>query len=101
MNFIVGSATTHMRRNPGFSVVSFDYDTLLPMNIETYYMDIVEANANDSPNWKLLHDYINTYQLHDMSPSSMLALSQKIFTDQQTALIYGKYRSKLGPGQYQ
>ena len=36
-----------------------------------------------------------------MSPSSMLDLSQRIYQDQNTALKYGKYRAKLGPGQYQ
>lgn len=66
-----GSATTHERINPGFSVVEFDYDTLLPLNIETYYLDILEANKNDKPEWKLLHDYLNYYELSDMSPINM------------------------------
>ena len=42
---------------------------MVPVNIETYYMNITETNLNDKPEWKLLHDFKKEYDLVDLSPS--------------------------------
>jgi hypothetical protein len=61
-------------------VIYLDEETMLPINIETYYLDLELANANnDATQWQVLHDYLSYYRLKDMSPSSMLDLSEKIF----------------------
>ena len=52
-------------------IIEFDQQTMLPVNMYVYYMDIDKANAEGKPTWELLHDYKETYGLTDMSPSSM------------------------------
>jgi hypothetical protein len=74
----MGAATPKAFANPGFNEIHMDYDTLLPTKIYTHSMDLATANANDSPTWGLLHDYIGEYSLTDLSPRSMLGLSNQI-----------------------
>ena len=62
-----------------------DAETLLPLNVQTYYMDIAKANANDKPTWEILDDYIKDYSLDDLSPSSMKDLSERIKNDDELA----------------
>ena len=83
LSSIGGSLTTYEDRNPSFAVVEFDAQTMLPLNMKTYYFDLVEANAAaaDTPGWTLLHDWKETYELTDLSPSSMLALSERFKID--------------------
>ena len=73
LSSIGGSVTTYEGRNPSFAVVEFDAQTMLPINMKTYYFDLEKANASDfdSPGWTFLHDWKETYLLVDMSPASM------------------------------
>jgi len=48
-------------------------------------MDIDKANSEGTPTWEFLFDYKGTYGLTDMSPKSMLALSERFLTEQDTA----------------
>jgi hypothetical protein len=57
LSFLVGSVTPWVGRNPGFSVITFDYETSLPIEIETHYLDIIAANTNLVANWTFLHNY--------------------------------------------
>ena len=45
---------------------------MVPINVETYYMNLTEANSGKEPEWKVLHDFKKEYNLKDLSPSSML-----------------------------
>lgn len=58
---IGGSVTTYSNLNPSFSIIRFDSEFMVPLNIETYYMDLEEANASGTPKWELLHDMLDTY----------------------------------------
>jgi len=78
---VASSVTTFSGNNPSFKVIEFDKETMLPINMTTYYADIVEANKNNKPDWKIAHDYVNTYGMEDMSPSSFKDLSLRIFSD--------------------
>ena len=83
LNTIGPSLTPYTEKNPSFSVIEFDAQTMLPVNMKTYYFDLNVANAaaGDTPGWTLLHDYLETYDLPDMSPASMLGLSERFQTD--------------------
>ena len=83
MNSVGPSLTPYTDKNPSFSVVEFDALTMLPINMKTYYFDLVTANAisGDTPGWTLLHDWKETYGLKDLSPASMLDLSERFKTD--------------------
>ena len=80
-----GSVTTYTAQNPSFMMIDFDQETMLPVNMYTYAMDIEKANAEGYPTWELLHDYTETYGLTDMSPQSMLGLSKRFLTDPSLA----------------
>jgi hypothetical protein len=48
-NFVAGSATTMLEVygiNPGFTLVDFDEEYMVPVNIHVYYMDMVESNKH-------------------------------------------------------
>ena len=99
-NFIVGSATPFVGKNPGFSVFTLDKNYLLPINIDTYYMDLPAANLAGRITWEKLHDFLNYYELADMSPANMLKASDRMMNDAEYALKYARMRDKLGPGHY-
>ena len=66
-----GSVTTYTEQNPSYMIIEFDQQTMLPVNMYVYYMDIDKANAEGKPTWELLHDYKSSYGLTDLSPRSM------------------------------
>ena len=69
-------------------IIEFDQETMLPVNMYVYYMDIDKANAEGKPTWELLHDYKSSYGLTDLSPQSMQGLSDRILSDQETANLF-------------
>ena len=58
---------------------------MLPVNMYSYAMDIDTANETGVPQWTLLHDYVDEYNLKDLSPNSMLKLSKRFKTDSDLA----------------
>ena len=44
LNLISASATPETSKNPAFTVIDFDAQYLVPVNIYTYYFDLEEAN---------------------------------------------------------
>jgi hypothetical protein len=75
INFIAGSLTTYTNFNPAFTVIELDAEYMLPLNFETYYFNLTEANNGGSPQWEQLHDFVNFYQIPDVSPDGMYALA--------------------------
>ena len=61
---------------------------MVPINIHTYYMNLTEANAGQVPEWKILHDFKDEYGLTDLSPSSMLEFTQRMYDDAELASQY-------------
>lgn len=90
--------TTFQGKPPSFSVVEIDPDTMLPTEFLTYAFDLDHANQFDEPIWKLKYNYTSTYNLSDLSPSSMYGLSNRIFYDEATAKTYKSHRFIDGPG---
>jgi len=80
-----GSVTTYDFMNPSFMVVDIDAKTMLPVNMHTYYIDVEEADKAGKPDWKVLHDYKETYSMEDLRPSNFKDLAQRIFTDRDLA----------------
>lgn len=92
-----GSVTTYDFMNPTFMVIDFDAKTMLPVNMHTYYIDVEDANQAGSPNWKVLHDYIDTYSMKDMSPSSFKDLAVRIFTNKELATQFQYNKRRQNP----
>lgn len=94
------SWTTMKNGNPSFTVIDFDEEYMVPINTHTYFLNLTEANEhrNTTPTWKEQHDMLKEYNLEDMSPSSMLALTERIFNEQEVASQYSWNRNRRGGG---
>ena len=83
-----GSVTTYTHQNPSYMMIDLDQETMLPVNMYTYYMDIDKANETGEPTWELLHDYKSEYGLTDLSPKSLKDLSDRMLTDADLAATF-------------
>ena len=73
LNLITGSGTSQGDKNPAFTLIDWDKDFMVPVDIHTYYMNLTEANKNPNatPTWSVLHSFKDSYNLTDLSPRSM------------------------------
>lgn len=97
-NFIAGSGTTWGSANPGFTVIDFDEEFMVPVNIHTYAMDLSAANANPTKpiEFKKIHDWLSEYQLKDLSPDTLAQLADRLYSDIGLANRYEANRFKGG-----
>ena len=63
---MVGGSVTpiggnHNGKNPQLKTFDIDVETLLPLDISSYYYDIEKANADGEPTWLLGHSYRDTF----------------------------------------
>ena len=74
---ITGSGTAGGNENPCFTMIEYDEEYMVPINIHTYYVNLTEANAQpDLPlKWVELHDMVKEYQLEDLRPNNMKKLA--------------------------
>ena len=63
-----------------------DKETMLPIKIHTYSLNIQDAN----PEWKWDHELSDYFNMTDLSPASYDMLSTRFLTDEQLALRYLK-----------
>jgi hypothetical protein len=68
-------------------VVQMDAETLLPVDIDSYSLDLSEANNNGQPTWKKSYSYRETLGLKDLSPKSFYDLAADIYTNDDTAKL--------------
>ena len=83
----VGSSVTPFTdngANPSFMTHDIDVETFLPMNKHTYWFDLTKANAEGQPTW-VNHDYLDFYNLKDLSPASMFEFAKSIKDDKDFA----------------
>ena len=76
--------------NPSFYVMEWDQEYMVPVNIEVYTMDLQESNKNPDEriDWKKDHDFINTFQMEDLSPTSFKKLSMTLYDDVNMVLTF-------------
>jgi hypothetical protein len=87
-SFVAGSGTSGDSRNPAFTMTEYDKEFMVPINVHTYFMNLTEANSGMEPEWKELHDFKTEYGLIDLSPSSMLDFTQRMYDDEELASQY-------------
>ena len=57
MNYISGSVapfdtkTNNDAKNPSFMVLNVDPETMLPVDIDSYVLDLAQANKDNTPKW--------------------------------------------------
>ena len=74
-------------KNPGFMTLDLDAETLLPLRRSSHYFDLEEANSEGMPTW-VSHAYHDTFNLSDLSPSSIIDLASRIKTDMELASLW-------------
>ena len=87
-NYVCGGVTTYQERNPSFSVIEVDAEYFVPLDIQTYYMDLDKANKEKNPTWELMHTFTDDYEIPDLSPASLLTLAEKIRDSEDVAAEY-------------
>jgi len=87
MSLISGSGTSGGGHNPAFTVIEWDKEFMVPINIHTYFLNLTEANAHPdaAPAWKVLHDFKQEYELEDLSPATMKEFTNRMYNDAQLA----------------
>lgn len=102
MNYIVSSATTYQGKHPSLNIIYLDPDTMLPVDYETHYMDLDEANKlpdDEKPTWKLKYNYRDYFNLEDLSPKSFFDYAnQQMYFNETASIMYRRHRFVDGPG---
>jgi hypothetical protein len=76
--------TTYVNTYPSFRQFIVDAQTMLPIKIETYTLDILA----EEPEFVLDHELTEYFSMPDLSPKSFDELAQKMLTDESLALNY-------------
>lgn len=71
---------------------------MVPTNMYTYYFNLTEANASPTsvPEWKVLHDFKEEYQLDDLRPSNLLDFTKRMYNNATLAGQYEWNKSRRG-----
>lgn len=100
LSLLAGSLTTYQNRNPSFSVIEFDAEYMVPVNVQTYYMNITKMNDNKEKvgKWERLHDLRGEYSLFDLSPDAIVSgLARPLLTSEPLAVKYLWNMNKKAP----
>jgi hypothetical protein len=83
-----GSATTHLKMNPSFNLITVDEQTKVPMNMVTHFFNISKATEDpDNAKWEPLHDILKEYGLRNMSPEEIFSkIAERLIIDEHRAL---------------
>lgn len=86
---VAGSVTPLVTNgsNPTFMSLDLDTETLLPITKATHYFDLEKANTEGTPTW-VSADYLESYALADLSPSTMMDFANRVKTDASTAALW-------------
>ena len=99
VNLVTGSGTSGSNKNPAFTMIEWDKEFMVPLDIHTYYMNLTEANMNPDadPTWKILHSFKSSYKLADLSPASMQDFAIRLYNDGDLASLF-EWNSKRRGG---
>uniref|UniRef100_A0A8D2CSI2 Sphingomyelin phosphodiesterase acid like 3B n=1 Tax=Sciurus vulgaris TaxID=55149 RepID=A0A8D2CSI2_SCIVU len=79
--------------NPGIRVLEYDRATLSLQDMVTYFMNLSQANLQESPHWELEYRLTEAYGVPDAGAGSMHTVLTGIATDQGTLQRYYVYNS--------
>ena len=93
VHYWAGSVSSWYSVNPSFRMFEVDLETMLPVKVHTYVMNIREEV---DPKWKYDHEVTELYNMTDLSPESFAKLSHDIKDNEQLAILYQKTMSSHG-----
>jgi len=96
-NSIMAPSTTYKGKNPSFAVYEIDEETMLIVNITTYYFNITKANEENKPEWEQYHNILETYGMQDASPRSFEGFARRLLKDEETSINFNMWNAKGGP----
>ena len=70
-----------------------DVETMLPVKIHTYALDLQDP----SPAWKYDHEMTSLYEMADLSPKSFADLAERFFRNESLAIKYINAKTQKGP----
>jgi len=88
VNQWTGSVATFSQNNPSFRMFEIDEETMLPVKMHSYVLNLRDPN----PEWKWDHEYTQLYGMKDMSPASFDDLSNRMLKDEKLAMSFEKQR---------
>ena len=101
VNYLTSSFTTFTDTNPSLRVITLDVETKLPVKISTYTVDLKKANQDDEyAKFMFNHEMTEDYGLLNLSPSSILNLTQSFATNEESAKKYIANKSARSPSAY-
>ena len=83
-----GSLSPFGGKNPTFSVIEFDAEYMIPTSLETYWLNLTQANEKNTPDWKLLSNFTKDYNLTDMSPDSVMNFAKTLRNNETASQTY-------------
>jgi hypothetical protein len=95
-NSILGPTTTYTGNNPSFALYEIDEETMLVVNVTTYFFNVSKANLGN-PQWEVYHNLLEAYEIPDFSPKSLESFAERIRDDEATAIKYNMWNAKSGP----
>eukprot|EP01111_Echinosteliopsis_oligospora_P011657 TRINITY_DN3898_c0_g1_i1.p1 TRINITY_DN3898_c0_g1~~TRINITY_DN3898_c0_g1_i1.p1 ORF type:complete len:568 (-),score=132.38 TRINITY_DN3898_c0_g1_i1:24-1727(-) len=93
--YITPSVTTYTDVNPSFRLYSYDRKSGYLMETSTYHVDILQANADNNPVWKLEYNATTTYNLTTLFPSSWDELTHSFATNDD---LFNTYYTQITSG---
>ena len=98
VNHLAPSLTTINTVNPSFRVFTLDASTLLPLDVETFTLDILKANEDDKyAVFSKTHTLKEEYGMENLSPQSFYDLTQKFADDEALATQFQVNRNSRSP----
>ena len=93
-DIISGSLTTFTNLNPSFRIITLDQEFMVPVEIETRYINLTKANMHPTIPPRFTHLYKTTEQFNipDLRPSNMLKYSDMLLEDEEIAKDFKSLR---------
>ena len=95
--FLAGSLTPYTDLNPGFKIMEFDKETMLPIKMHSYFVNLTKANLEKEVTWEHAYEMTEEYGLPDLSPSSLYNFTNRIFEEPDLAVKYLKNSRQNSP----
>jgi len=88
--FVAPSFTTYSGLKPSFRIIELDAETHQPVNLYQYRLDLDKWNTNTTGPiaWDLAYDFLDEYDVPDMSFASVDSVSDKMKADPDVASLY-------------
>ena len=97
VHYWTGCVSTWGGINPSFRMFEVDAQTMLPVKVHTYVLNMERQNAEELPYWAWDHEMTQYYGMRDLSPASFMELSDRMLEKEELALRFLRTTSNNGP----